>query len=51
MLEQCLFTALQGHFWYCGVVMSGEDAPRPVLENLIVLASNKNIQITTINCP
>jgi hypothetical protein len=30
--------------WYCGVVMSGEDAPRPCLENLIVLEIKTNKQ-------
>jgi hypothetical protein len=32
------------HLWYCGVVMSGEDAPRPYLENLIVLEIKTNKQ-------
>jgi hypothetical protein len=29
-------TLFMGHPWYCGVVMSGEDAARPCLENLII---------------
>jgi hypothetical protein len=32
------------HLSYCGVVMSGEDAPRPYLENLIVLEIKTNKQ-------
>jgi hypothetical protein len=37
-----LVTAL--YLWCCGVVMSGEDAPRPYLEDLIVLEIKTNKQ-------
>jgi hypothetical protein len=35
----CSFS--KGRLWYCGVGMSGEDAPRPCSENLIVTTKNK----------
>jgi hypothetical protein len=41
-------TALGGHLWYCGVVVSGEDAPRPYLENPIVLEIETNKQ--SVSC-
>ena len=40
-----LVIALYGHLWFCGVDMSGEDAPRPCLETLIVLETKTNKQI------
>jgi hypothetical protein len=41
----------EGHLWYCGVVMSGEDAPRPYLENLIVPEIKTNKQtIARVTC-
>jgi hypothetical protein len=39
---------LAGYLWYCGVVMSGEDAPRPYLENLIVLEIKTNKQVALL---
>jgi hypothetical protein len=46
-MSKDLMSLLPGHLWYCGVVMSGEDAPRPCLENLIVLEIKTNKQTPT----
>jgi len=42
--EDSLMMSKKGYLWYCGVVMSGEDAPRPYPEDLIVLEIKTNKQ-------
>jgi len=46
--KQQQYKQTKDHLWYCGVVMGGDDVPRPCLENLIApkIKTNKQQQKT-----